>query len=145
MFTVSASKSTGSFWARNQSLINDLFKAGAIIIGLKLVKAAIDKSDLWFSDLHTFVESFTISTIKRSLICPQKICIFLTMASLSIDTTDEHSTPNYSHSTLFLHSPGWVAIFPALRTVPNSERLNKFHNYKKIHTQNLMVLGLFQG
>ena len=46
MFTVSASKSTGSFWARNQSLINDLFKAGAIIIGLKLVKAAIDKSDL---------------------------------------------------------------------------------------------------
>jgi hypothetical protein len=46
MFTVSTSKNTGSFWARNKPFIDNLFKAGAIIVGLKVLKFAVDKYDL---------------------------------------------------------------------------------------------------
>ena len=46
MFTVSSSKNAGSFWARNKPFINNVFKAAAIIVGLKTLKAAVDKLNL---------------------------------------------------------------------------------------------------
>lgn len=47
MFMVNSSKEGSSFWARNKSFVDNLFKAGAIVLGLKLLKAACDKLDQW--------------------------------------------------------------------------------------------------
>lgn len=46
MFTVSTSKNAGSFWARNKPLLDNVFKATAMIVGLKILKVAVDKLDL---------------------------------------------------------------------------------------------------
>jgi hypothetical protein len=43
MFMVNNSKQGASFWARNQPFIDGVFKAGAIIVGLKILKVVCDK------------------------------------------------------------------------------------------------------
>ena len=45
MFTMNSTNKNASFWAKNKPFIQNLFKAGAIIIGLKVLKVAFDKFD----------------------------------------------------------------------------------------------------
>lgn len=42
---VNSSKEGTSFWAKHKSFVDNLFKAGAIVLALKLIKAACDKID----------------------------------------------------------------------------------------------------
>ena len=42
MFMVNSSKEGTSFWARNKNFFNGVIKAGLIIVGLKVVKYAVD-------------------------------------------------------------------------------------------------------
>ena len=46
MFMVNSSKEGSSFWARNKPFVDNLFKAGAIIVGLKVLKVVCDKLEL---------------------------------------------------------------------------------------------------
>lgn len=46
MFMVNNSKEGSSFWARNKSFVDNLFKAGAIIVGLKTLKVICDNLDI---------------------------------------------------------------------------------------------------
>ena len=43
MFTVNSTNKNASFWARNKPFIDNLFKAGAFIVGLKVLKVVCDK------------------------------------------------------------------------------------------------------
>lgn len=45
MFMVNQTKEGSGFWASNKSFVDGLFKAGAIIFGLKLLKVVVDKFD----------------------------------------------------------------------------------------------------
>ena len=42
---VNSTNKNSSFWTRNKPFIDNLFKAGAIIIGLKVLKIVCDKFD----------------------------------------------------------------------------------------------------
>lgn len=43
---VNSSNQDSSFWVRNKSFLDGIFKAGAIVFGLKLLKVALDRLDI---------------------------------------------------------------------------------------------------
>ncbi len=73
MFMVNQTKEGSGFWASNKSFVDGLFKAGAIIFGLKLLKVVVDKFDQWLfmhmiPIIHPIILYTIISNIDQKLV-----------------------------------------------------------------------------
>ena len=145
MFMVGSSKEKSSFWARNRPFIDGVFKAGAIVVGLKVLKAVCDHFDQWlcipYCTQDILFKQNKVVNIKNL----SRTCIFKSKAWSSTGKKVEHSTQNYSSKVFSPLLKKLAAHSIKIKNLLLSKTQNKFRNYMKIHIRTQGGLLLFRG
>lgn len=142
MFMVNQTKEGSGFWASNKSFVDGLFKAGAIIVGLKLLKVVLDKFDQWLF-MHMIPIIHPHYSVHYHLKHRSKTCTSIIKVLQSTGRTAGLSNRSCFGSVSFPRFRGSAALSQATETHLLSEKFRMCHSCRRSRIQNLEVLLLF--